>query len=101
MLSNWHIHGCHRRRNGGGGPAPPTGRRPLSAPACGSARPTSEPPPSPLHTRGRGRRQVRPGRRNHESWGKCYKGIGAAVRLGYHAQGTAVVAPQQAIAKLV
>jgi hypothetical protein len=44
---------------------------------------------------------VRPGRRNHKSRGKCYKGIGAAVRLGYHAQGAAVVASQQAIAKIV
>jgi hypothetical protein len=50
------------------------------------------------------REGVTPGassRRNYESRGKCYKGIGAAVRLGNHAQGAAVVAPQQAIAELV
>ncbi len=30
-----------------------------------------------------------------------YKGIGAAICPGYHAQGSAVTAPQQAIAKLI
>jgi hypothetical protein len=41
------------------------------------------------------------GRHNHKSQGKCYKGISAAIHHGYHVQGAAIVAPQQAIAKLV